>query len=302
MTMRNLLMRGSAVAYSPDPIIGVAGDPPATPPATPPAAPWYEGADAELIGHIQTKGWHDKPANVAALAAVAAHREAEKFVGVSADRIIKLPDATDTEGMKAVWQRLGAPADAKDYDFSTVKVGDKPVEGALADFLRGTAAALNLPKDVATALGTKLVEFQASQGTASAVEIAAKVTEEMAALDVNWGANKEANGFIAKQAAAKLGVTAEEFEALRATPGGARMIEMFRKVGAQIGEDKFVQGENPAGNGVMTREQATARKAELMKDEAWCKRYMDGGTAEGREMLALNTMIVGDDTEASRRS
>ncbi len=42
----------------------------------------------------------------------------------------------------------------------------------------------------------------------------------------------------------------------------------------------------------MTKDQAVARKADLMKDTAWTQRYLAGGVPEGREMEALTRLIV----------
>lgn len=256
--------------------------------------PWYDGADQELIGHIQTKGWHDKPANEAALAAIQAHREAERYIGVPADRIVKLPDPTDTDGMKAVWQRFGVPADPKEYDFSAVKFSDgEAPEAGFTDWLRTQAHSLNIPKDAATQLGQAFVKYLEGNDTSAAAERQAQVETEMGALTKEWGANKEGNEFIAKQGALALGVTPEEFEALKGTPGGARMLSMFHKVGVLNGDAKFVDG-GKGPNPTLTVEQAVARKAELMADEGWVKRYMDGDVAANKEMLALNTIITAD--------
>ena len=47
------------------------------------------------------------------------YREAEKLIGAPASQLLRLPadPSKDMDGMKAVWQRLGAPSDAKEYDF-----------------------------------------------------------------------------------------------------------------------------------------------------------------------------------------
>ena len=105
--------------------------------------------------------------------------------------------------------------------------------------------------------------------------------------------------FVAKQAAAKLGVTPEQVAALEQTVGYAKVMEMFRDIGTKIGEAKFVSSTGPTG-GIMTREQAVAKRAELMGDTNWAKRYLDGGAPEAREMNALLVLIAGDDTERSR--
>jgi len=270
-----------------------------TPPAPPPPAPWYDGkADAEIIGHWQNRGWHDKDPVTVAIEATKAHRQAEKFIGVPADQIIRLPkDATDEAGWKQVWNRLGAGSDPKDYDLKTAD--GKPIDGPLGDFLRQRAAALQLPKDKVAALAADLVKHNTDTAVAAKVETDAKIAEQKGILAKSWGQNHEANMFVAKQAAAKLGVTPEQVAALEQTVGYAKVMEMFRDIGTKIGEAKFVNSNGPTG-GIMTREQAVAKRAELMGDTNWTKRYLDGGAPEGREMNALLVLIAGDDTDRSR--
>lgn len=258
-------------------------------------AKWYDGAEAEIIGHIQTKGWADKPANEAALAATRAHREAEKFVGKPADKLLVMPDVGDSDGWNNLYQKLGRPAEAKDYDFSTVKRGEEALSQADQDFLRDQAFKLNLTKDRATEFAQAFVKRETDNLAASTAETTANLQAAKDKLKANWGANFDANKFIAQQAAAKLGVSPEEINALESVVGYDRVMEMLRNVGSKIGEDKWVANPNPSIPGVMTREQAAAKKEELMTDTAWVKRYNDGGKAEFREMSALVAMIVGDD-------
>lgn len=276
---------------------------PVIPPVVDPtlaAKPWYEGADAELIGHIQNKGWHDKPANEAALAAIQAHREAEKFVGAPADRIIKLPASTDDEaGWKDVFKRLGAPDKPEGYDFSSVKVGDAEVDPALVQFFRDQAVKLHLPAAAAPALLADYLKHQDGIGAAATAEKTAKLAEEHKVLDANWGANKEGNTYLARKGAEKLGLDAAAVDALEGVVGYAKTMEALRKVGEISGEAKFITGTGLTKDGIMTREQASARKAELMADKTWAEKYLNGDAAAGREMTALLTVIVGDDTAES---
>jgi hypothetical protein len=295
--MRNFMMSGSQVAYDADD--GTGGGGTGTGDGGTGDAKWYAGADAELIGHIQTKGWHDLTPDKAALAAIQAHREAEKFVGVPADRIIKLPATPEDPAWADVYGRLGAPKTAAEYDFSSVKVNDEPADPALVEFFRTQAAALHLPKDAAPALLDAYLKHQNGIGAAAAAEKTAKLAEEHKVLDANWGANAEANKFLARKGAEKLGLDATAVDALEGVVGYAKTMEALRKVGEISGEAKFIGGNGMTQDGIMTREQAVARKAELMADGAWTKRYMDGGSAEAREMTALLTLIVGDDTASS---
>lgn len=257
--------------------------------------PWYqgvEGVDAELIGTFQTKGWDKLPVAQAAVAIGKSYREAEKFVGAPADQVVRLPkDPNDAIAMRTVWQRLGMPKEAKDYDFSGVKLPDGTApDEKFTEFFRKTAFDLGLPKSAAERFAGEVVKHNAEQMTAAQAEFKAKIDIEQANLAKNWGANYNANMQVAKNAAAALKMTAEDVTALESVVGYARVMDMLRTVGSKIGEDKFIA--NPGGGNVMTREQAVARKSELMADRAWADRYLAGGSVEGREMKELIGLIT----------
>jgi hypothetical protein len=275
---------------------------------------WYstiEGIDADTIGHIQTKGWDKKPANEVAIEAIRSHRAAELKLGVPADQILRLPkDMTDATAMKPIWQRLGAPAEAKDYDFSAVE--KKGADGSVAnakfiDAMRQTAAELNLPKDAAARIAQSVAKYQDEMEVSGKTEIEAKLAEEKTALAQNWGNKFEANKFIATQAANKLAVAmgkkpeeiASAVSALEGQVGYKAVMEMFLAIGQKMGEDKYVDSGN-SNSGVMTREQAVARLNTLKGDENWAARLLKGDTEARKELAALTTLISGDDTAASR--
>ncbi len=254
---------------------------------------WTTGLDAELLGHAQNLGWHDKTPAEAAREALKAHRSAQLMLGVPADRMVKLPAANaDPKEWDAVWQKLGKPADAK-YDLSSVKIGDQPLPQADVDWIAERANELNLSQDGALRLAQAHVKRQTDSAATAAADLTARQGEEAAKLAANWGQNAEANLFVAKQTALKLGVTAEAVAALEGKIGYAAVMEMFRSIGAKTGEADFVGNGQNFNGGIMTRDQAVARKAELLADTAWAKRYTDGGTQENRELQALLAIITG---------
>ncbi len=264
-----------------------------------PAAAWHAGVDAETMGYIQTQAWHDKPANEVALAAIKAAREATIYNGVPADRLLKLPENTaDEAGWKAVHSRLGVPAEAKDYDFSSIKGEDgKPLlDDGEADFMRATAHRLNIPKDTAVQLVQELLKRDAGSSATEAAEKTAKLVEEHAALDKNWGTNKASNLFLAQKGAEKLGFAPEHIQALENVVGYAKIMDALRAVGELAGEARYVGNGSPNNfnNGMMTAEQASGRLAELKRDTAWVARYNAGDTAAFREMQALLVATTGD--------
>ncbi len=262
-------------------------------------APWYqgvEGVDAETIGVLQNKGWDKLDGPKAAAAAVKAYREAERHIGAPPEQIIRMPKdpVADVDAMKAIWQRLGAGKEAKDYDFSSVKKADgtPAFDEKAAEFLRTTMHGLNLPKDAAVRLAGELFKQQSATEAAMLAEFTAKIGDEKKALEKDWGSNLAANTNTAKAAAAALGFTPEHVAAFESVAGYAKVMNMLLSIGQKIGEDKFVRPEGGNG-GVMTVQQAAARKAELMADVKWKERYFAKDAAAVREFGALNEIIVG---------
>lgn len=269
-----------------------------------PAKSWFDGADAELVGHLQNKGWHDKPANEVALAAIAAHREAEKYIGVPAERIAHLPkDASDAAGIAAFRAKIGVPAEAAKYDLGELKFADgTSPDPKFNDWLKETAFKAGIPQSAVQQLAQDFTKFVEDGSKAGDAASAVKLAEGKAELAKNWGQNEVINLEIAKRGAAAVGISPEAVAAMERTDGYAKTMEAFRQIGVLNGEAKFIgAGNGPGGsNGVMTQEQAVARKGELMNDQGWVSRYMAGDVAANKELGDLLRIIVGDDTASSR--
>jgi hypothetical protein len=257
------------------------------------ATPWHGGKiDADTLGFWQNKGIDAADPIAVATTLTKQYREAEKFVGVPAAQLLRLPkDASDEAGWNTVYQRLGAPADAKDYDFSSVKnaAGQAP-DAALLDTIRATAASLRLPKDKAPDLAAAVVKHLDAVASERAAASAAKLTAEKAELAKSWGANAELNKLTAMQGAKRLGIDPETVATLENQVGYAKVMEMFRKIGAGTSEDTFHDGGS--GANPVTRESAQARLNELTNDQAWGKRLLAGDAAARREFDHLSALIA----------
>lgn len=260
------------------------------------AKPWYDGVDAETIGHWDNKGWKKDDAKEIALAATKQAREAEKHFGVPADQLLKMPKAdAKPEDIKAFWGKLGAPGDAKEYDFSTVKLNGAALPESIDAALRASLAQAFVPKDKATGIAAGVAKALESAKTSEDTLHAGKIAEEKALLEKNWGtgAKFEANRIMAEEGARRLGIAPDAVKALEGTIGYAGVMEAMRKIGTATSEDTFIERGATGGGIPHTREGAVSRKAELMADTAWAGRYLKGGVAEAREMNALNQMIDG---------
>ena len=294
-------MSGSAAV--PNPAGGTAINPSPPPIAPPLVTPgdWSKGMDAGMLGHATLKGWDMSDPAKAFASAAQAHQAAEQYIGVPANDLMRIPKPEDSAGWDAVWQRLGAPKTAADYDLTSVKTAaGADTTPEFQEFVRQTAAALHLPKAQAPALGQAILKFQDGTGMAAATETAAALAVERTALDRNWGTSKAQNMVVAQRAASALGVDPETVKALESQVGYAKVMNMFLQVGQKIGEDSFIGTPPGGGPRVLTRDTAIARKAELMSDPIWRDSYLKGDVAKNREFQALLTLIVGDDTEFSR--
>ena len=71
-----------------------------------------------------------------------------------------MPEASADEAtLNAFWQRLEAPKEAKEIDFSAIKGADgKPIDEKLAEVLRSTAVTSRAPKDVVLSVAQALQE------------------------------------------------------------------------------------------------------------------------------------------------
>lgn len=262
------------------------------------AAPWHQGIDAEFLGHWQNKGWKtDDPKDIAINATKQA-RELEKHFGVPADQIVKMPKQGAPEAdIKAFRQRLGMPADPKEYDFSTIKdAAGQPIAQALSDTLRNSAHQAGLNKEAAATIAAAV---QKSLDDAKAAEKAiadAKVDTERAKLKTDWGPNYDYNHLKAMEGARRLGISPEAVELMEKQVGYAAVMNAMRKIGVGTSEDNFIERGAGSGGNPTTREGAVARLAELKADNALGSRLTNGTAtaAERDEYFSLNALAAGE--------
>ena len=256
-------------------------------------SPWYEGADAETIGYFQNRGLDKGDAKTAAFSASKAHREAEKLIGAPANEIVRLPKDKNDPAWRSVHQRLGVPADAKEYVFSDIKLADgSPLDADFVAFLQEHFHANNISKDAAVGFTNELAKrfsADAKEAEEASREIAKKEHDTLVA---NWGVNYNRNLLLAEDTAKKLGISAETIETFKALPGvgNAKVQEMFRSIGEKIGEDKFVSG---GGEQITAKsvEGAKAALAELKSDKVWVSKLNEGDAATKREFNNLIEII-----------
>jgi hypothetical protein len=252
---------------------------------------WTEGLDEATLGHASLNGWkaESDPAEVAR-AAVAAHLKAQAIIGSDPSKVLRLPmDANDADGWAKVHTALGAAKDPSEYKFEGV---DDPT----AARLRETAAKLHLSPAAAAELAKDVTGWGSTTKTAADEAARVKAASDDLALRQAWGGNYEQFKAGVDRSAALLGLTPEDVAAMAATKlGYVGTYEKLRGLAVRLGEAPLHGGDDkqPANGLVaMTREEATAKHAELMNDAAFVKRYMTPLDPGHNDAKALMTHVL----------
>lgn len=251
--------------------------------------PWYEGVDQETLGVMQNRGLVDKSPAEAVANLAKAYRELEKFRGAPAERLLTLPkDLSDEAGWKALWSRLGVPAEAKDYELPGVE------DQGLADVLRQAAHASNALPSTASEIAKALSGHLAEQAKAKADNELAEIANQDDELKKLWGApNIVANTLIAKNFAERFPQFKEGTAALEKVVGKAAIMNMFYEMGKMSGEDKGI-ADSTMTNGPLTAEQAKLQLDDLMTDRTWVDKVMvQREAAAVRKFNELTKIISG---------
>lgn len=249
---------------------------------------------AQLFGHVKNKGWDGKSPSEAAFEAAKAHREAERLLGMPKEQVFKWPkDAADKDGWAALNTKLGVPAKAEEYDFSAVKFADgSDLDDEFVNTMRATLHENGVPKTAAPEVVKGIVKWMEGVEQSETAAKQAAVAAGRDELARSWGGNAEANKFIAQQAVAKLGLTPDFVQKIENEAGYAATMQTLLKLGQMMGEDKFVSNQNSNAPGVLTREQAGERLAELKRDAGWVKKINDGDHKANDEFNALTRIIA----------
>ncbi len=248
---------------------------------------WSDAFEPEAKGFVQNRGWHTKTAEEAIAEAIKAYQNVAKLVGAPPDEMVRVPKDTGAPEWAALHARLGKPADASGYSFG------EGVEEKFAATMREAAFNANLPAEAAARMVKAVQDFRAAEAKAAASDAGFQAEEERRLLEANWGSRMETNKDLASRTAQALGVSPDAIAALEKTVGYAKTMETFLKLAVARGEARFITGDSPAMDGVMSAEQASLRKAELMNDPAWVKSYLSGDATKLREMTDLIRRAAG---------
>lgn len=285
-----------AAAPAAAPVAAPAGAP-AIAPAPPPGdggGAWYAGiANPELKTWVEAKGFKD-----GATAAESAWN-LEKLIGFDkAGRTIVVPkeDATPEE-VKAYHSKLGVPDSPDGYKLPVPEGQDPAFAKTVATWMHKNG----IPPKQAEGLATEWNGFMAEQQKAADAKAVTDADTQMAATVAKWGKEADEKIALGKRAAAAY-IPAETpaerqdiMNKICLAVGTDKFLEMFAAMGANMGEHQMQDagGGNPAMG--TTVAQAQAKKAALMADPAWAKRYTGApmSSPEWKELNRLEMIIAG---------
>lgn len=261
--------------------------------APPPGAPaggnitpaeWTSDLDDGLKGYVQNKGFKS-PKDV-----IESYRNFEKLRGVPQERLLALPENMNlsTPEGRAVFERLGAPKEAKDYK---IEIPKENGDTKLADWFRDVAYKNGMTHEQVAGLVGAWNESRSNAQKSMVEALTLKSQEQEANLKKEWGGAFDQNLNIAKAGAKAFGITDQQMDALEDSLGYDGALKLLHKFGVSTGEHQFHAGQPPKG-GILTPLQARQKIQELSADAGFYNRLKTGDVAAKQEWERLNKMAV----------
>lgn len=261
--------------------------------------PWYDGADADTIGYIQNKKW-DKESPLKVLEG---YRNLEKFHGVPADKIIKLPASDDPAEWGAIYDRLGRPESPDKYGMDSIQVPEGvELDSETVNKFDALFHQSGITKSQRDKILNEYVKFEGERTAAMQQKIDQETAIQVDALKKEWGSKFDERVDMARRAFKSFLPDGADKDAVAAafeqSVGPAVAAKMFANLADKLGEDKFHDDSEPADQRFgYSREQAINDKNTLMNelksDRSRLDAYNRGKGLDYEKMMRLNKIIAG---------
>lgn len=249
---------------------------------------WYSGFDPDTSGWLENRGLTKLDEKAALPELVKGFRNAEKYIGTPAEKLLRLPDFDKADKMELdqFYSKLGRPADAKDYNLQVPEGQSRE----FADFAQNMFHEAGLSPRQAEKITAKWNEHVNGILGGEEANKQQALKDQDASLRSEWGYAYDKNLSIAKNAAQSIGLTPEKVDALESALGFDGVMKLMAEIGGKIGEAGYVTGDSPTATGPMTPNQAVAKLATLRDDKEWVSKYMNGNAEARAEMDRLMKM------------
>lgn len=210
----------------------------------------------------------------------------EKLKGVPENRLLKLPEKMEGDEARAVFQKLGAPLEAKGYELPR---DEKSSDPKFLEWAEGTFHKNHLTKSQAQSLATEFNGFVKAQNDAQALTQQNARVQADAKLQAEWGAKYDVNINLAKQGAKILGLDEKTLNTIEALQGRDVLFKNLQRIGVSVGESTFVDGNTGTAT-TKTPEEAQAEIKTLLNDEKFRKKVTRGDTEATARWNELNRL------------
>jgi hypothetical protein len=193
------------------------------------------------------------------------------------------------------WKELGWVEDAAAYGKAITP--PKMPEGQQhdAEMLQAFTKAAHgkrLPPGAAQSLYNEMSDFINQRVEGFKAQGAKATADLQAALDKEWGTDKDTNTELAKRVVRTFGVKTDTLAKLEDALGGAPdLLQFMHKIGTMLGEDKLIGGQG-GGSGAMSPGAAAAERRRLESDPAWMKIFNDARHPQNAEYKARRLELI----------
>lgn len=210
----------------------------------------------------------------------------EKMKGVPEDRLLKLPEKMDGPEVRAIFERLGAPKEAKGYELPR---DQKDVDPKFTDFAEGMFHKAGVTKNQALELQKEYNEYAQKQMLDQVTARNNSIIQADEKLKGEWGAAYDGNINIVKQGVKVLGLDGNTLDLMEAAQGREALYKTLHKIGVSVGEAPFVDGSGAAA-AEPTAEKAQEIITQKMQDAKFRKRLLRGDVEAKQEWEKLNRL------------
>lgn len=212
---------------------------------------------------------------------------------MSDSRTLVLPEKPDdADGWGKVYDRLGRPKDAKEYELPEFKRAGYP----LGNDFRTWAHEAGLSAAQAKRLGTSydaLTERLWNEAETRYQEDGSTTERKLRA---EWGEAWDEKGAAMERARERTGFSAEDILALRRAVGSEKIMRLFASLGETMAEDRgSPMDSSSVVPGLSGKEKAERDRREKMADPEFQKAIIRGDPKAVREMREMTDAVYGNE-------
>ncbi len=219
----------------------------------------------EIVELIKTKNWQ----NINDVA------KAYQLLEQENNNKINIPQDGDNMAWQDLYQKLGRPVTAKDYQFITDN-NNIATDAALEEWFKQTAFNSGLSTKQAKELFVSWNNFVQTNQESSLKQRQQDAYNSITNLQKQWGADFNQNLSLAKQAVNYYQITPKELDAIEAALGSDNLIKLFEKIGSNLKESNFITSHQENNNFIPDKNNAKQQVTNLMKDKQFLAQYLNG--------------------------